>query len=133
MKQLLSTLLVLLLFSCSKELKEAKNEIAGTWEYERFVGFPFNSPPLPPGNGNIIVIRKNGTFERKKHDTLLYSGSYKLEKKTDCYPGHTDIFFSSDEAAYMIEGYAEVTNDKLSISSSNCMLDGGILYYRRIN
>ena len=133
MKQLLSTLLIFLLFSCSKELKEAKSEISGTWEYEKYVGYPFNTPALLPGNGKIIVIHKNGKFERKQHDTLLYSGSYKLEKKPDCHPNHNDIFFSSDEAAYGIAGYVEVTNDKLSISSSNCMADGGMLFYRRIN
>jgi len=135
MKQVLPFLLIILLVSCAKDVEdftEIKNEIAGAWEYETYAGYPFNNTVLPPGNGNIIVIHKNGTFERKQHDTLLFSGFYELERKKDCYQRSTDILFSSNVPLYTAGHYVEVKNEKLTLTTPNCMMDGGTAYYRRI-
>ena len=125
--------IVLLFFSCKKdnELKEFKSKIAGTWEYERTVSF-INSPPAPLGNGKIIVITEEGIFERKSHDTLLFRGSYVLNKKDDCYPRTSTITFQTNENTGGYINYIGIENGKLSFATPNCWADGGITYYRRI-
>src|SRR4051812_31421280 len=87
-------LLVLLaaVYSCKKdnEVKTLKNEIVGTWELERQVGYSFNQP-LAPGNGRIIIFEEGGIFERKQHDTLVFRGNYSITRKKDCYERSADI------------------------------------------
>jgi len=131
MRQIFSALLILFILSCNKEIRQTKKEITGTWEFETFSGYPFNNT-LPPGKGRIIVIRKNGDFERRQHDTVVFKGSYTIKKKEDCLERDNDLLFSTSEDSYKITGYIEIVNEKLSISSSNCLADGGTVYYRRI-
>lgn len=135
MKLLLRFLLISSLFSCTKDsenFEQAKTEIAGTWEFEKYVGYPFAGPMLPPGNGKIIVIHKDGKFERKQHDTLLFSGMYELERKKDCYQRSTEILFSSNDPLYNFKQYIEIKDEKLILGIPNCYQDAGFTYYRRI-
>ena len=82
---------------CKKdsEVKMLKRDIAGTWELERVSGYPFNQALLPPGNGRIIVLKEDGVFERKQHDTLVFRGNYRVRTKKDCYERNTDFIFAS--------------------------------------
>ncbi|HTM92962.1 MAG TPA: hypothetical protein VL095_11110 [Flavisolibacter sp.] len=134
MKKSYILLIALFLLSCKKdqEISDLKKTIAGTWEYETFSGYPFNSPALPPGNGKIIVIGEDGSFKRMQHDTLLFSGSYALSKKKDCHPGNSNIVFSTNEDPSGDYRYIDVADGKLTLSTPNCYQDGGTAYYRRI-
>ena len=120
--------------SCEKnnELKVIKEDIIGTWELEKFVGFPFTQPAFPPGNGNIIVIAEGGDFERRQHDTVLFRGIYSLGRKKDCYERNNDIIFSTNESSSGNYHYVDIENGKLSLSTPNCYQDGGTAYYRRL-
>lgn len=120
--------------SCKKyeAEKQLKNEIVGTWEFERYVGYPFNQPVLPPGNGRMIIMGANGSFERKQHDTLLFKGKYSIQKKKDCYDRPTDIIISTDDNAFGGYQYVETKEGKLTLSTPNCYQDGGTAYYRRV-
>ena len=109
-----------------------ENEIVGTWEFERFIGYPFNQPILPAGNGRIIIIGKDGSFERKQRDTLLFKGKYSIQRKKDCYERSTEIIFSTNENSFGDYRYVETREGKLSLSTPNCYQDGGTSYYRRI-
>ena len=86
MKIYFSILLLALFISCKKdnEVKGFKKEIAGTWELASTSGMGGYNPQ-PPGNGQIIVLGESGSFERKKHDTLLFSGNYMVTKKKDTF------------------------------------------------
>ena len=131
MKTLICIFLVLSLASCTKDFGEIENDMIGTWEYERYSGFPFNIPPLPPGNGQIIVMGENGKFERKQQDTLLFSGSYSLDKKKDCYDKKRKVTFSTSDnpGSY---SFIEVSDGKLILSGSSCNEDAGASIYIRI-
>jgi hypothetical protein len=133
MKKIFFLVLLIFFFSCKKhnEIKALKGEIIGTWELERVSGYPFNQPPLPPGNGVIIVLGEDGLFERKKHDTLVFRGSYSVKRKKDCYERSNDIILSTNESSGNYD-YIEMSDGKLSISSPNCLQDGGTAYYRRL-
>ena len=132
MKQLfLFTITVLLLASCKKDDQAAaRAQFAGTWEYYRFVGYPFNTAPLPRGNGKIIVFGTDGSFERKTHDTTTFSGSYTLTQRKDCYGDARFTFFKCTDPNFA-EYTISVSGDTLLLNSSNCLADGGSAVYLR--
>lgn len=134
MKQVCILLAAVLLFSCKKEnsIRRLQQEIAGSWELERFIGFPFSQPVYPPGNGKIIVLDAAGSFTRMQHDTLMYSGSYHIEKKKDCYPRDNEMAFFSSENSGGTYQYIATDSGKLVLSTPNCYMDGGTTCYRRI-
>lgn len=134
MKPLTIYLLALLVFfSCRKDHipSEFKNKITGTWEIERFSGF--GSVSFPPGNGRIIVLFANGSFERRQHDTVMFRGRYSLRTKNDCYPRDEKTFFSVNDNSYSMDSFIDVDDSgKLLLSSSNCLADGGTSFFRKI-
>jgi hypothetical protein len=130
---LVSTFIISLFCSCKKDrLESYKNQFSGQWEYVRYAGYPFNSIPLPPGNGNIIVLTKDGSFEKRNHDTITFKGQYYLEEKKDCFGEDKKIFVRTNDPLSGIDGKIESTPDTLVISSSNCLADGGLSIYRRL-
>jgi hypothetical protein len=132
MKKALLVLSVGLLFSCKKnEISTLKSEIAGTWELEKFIGYPFTNPSLPPGNGKIMVLGTDGIFERRQHDTVVFRGTYVLEKRNDCYQRSSNTVFSTNESTPVYYSYIELEEGKLTLSTPNCYVDGGTAYYRR--
>ena len=134
MKKTFLFLLITFLFSCKKnsDITTLKNSIVGSWEFENFSGYPFTDRALPPGNGKIIIIGKDGSFKRMQHDTLVFSGSYALSKKNDCYQRNTNIVFSTNENPSGDYRYVELVDGKLTLSTPNCYQDGGTAYYHRI-
>lgn len=134
MKRILLLITIGFFFSCKKdkEIQLLNQEIIGTWEFETFSGYPFTQPILPPGNGRIIVISGDGSFERKMHDTLVFKGNYTLQKKDDCYKRENNIIFSTNESSPNDYQYIEVVGGRLTLSSPNCYQDGGTAYYRRV-
>jgi hypothetical protein len=133
MKKIGFLFLVIFIFSCRKtEINNLKKEITGVWEIERFVGYPFTQPPYPSGNGQMIVIKKNGDFERWKHDTLVFEGHYFVQIKKDCGPSNNDIIFITNESYQGDYRYIDVEEGKLTLTTPNCWADGGTAYYRRV-
>lgn len=135
MRKLYLFVIALLPLSCKKdqEISDLKKTIVGTWEYETFSGYPFNFPVLPPGNGKIIIIGDDGSFKRMQHDTLVFSGSYALSKKNDCYSRNSNIVFSTNEDPSGDFRYIDLIDGKLTLSTPNCYQDGGTAYYRRVD
>lgn len=135
MRTLYLFVIALLLLSCKKdqEISDLKKTIVGTWEYETFSGYPFNFPVLPPGNGKMIIIGDDGSFKRMQHDTLVFSGSYALSKKNDCYSRNSNIVFSTNKDPSGDFRYIDLIDGKLALSTPNCYQDGGTAYYRRVD
>jgi hypothetical protein len=134
MRKLFFVALLFSLFSCkkAKEVKMLKQDIVGTWELDRVIGYPFDQQPLPPGNGRIMVLGENGLFERKQHDTVTFRGSYSLRTKKDCHERDTDIIFSTDESSSANYQYIEIYNGELLLSTPNCYQDGASVFFRRL-
>ncbi|MEP6746442.1 MAG: hypothetical protein ABJB86_01880 [Bacteroidota bacterium] len=131
MKQCIAVASVLcLLAACSKEKLEKK--VTGMWELENFSGYPFNNNYQPPGNGNIILISSDGSFERRKHDTVTFRGAYSIKNKKDCYPRETNWFFSTTEPN-STGMYIDTEDNKLTLSTPGCIQDGGTTSYRKLD
>ena len=132
MKKIFLFLLIIgSLYSCKKDaLSDRYQEFAGTWEFEQYSGYPFTSTPLPPGNGQIIYIGSDKTFERRSFDTVLVRAKYILEERKDCYDEDKKLFFKSTESNSS-ESKISIENGKLYLTSSNCLSDVGIGIYRR--
>jgi len=131
----LTILLICILCACKKEkcTNDHYDKFSGSWEFEQYSGYPFtNNSILPPGNGQIIILRKDGTFERRKHDTLLFKGTYILQEKNDCLqPANRITHYTTSENTFN-ESYIQLQNNKLTLSTPNCYQDGGTEYYRRM-
>ena len=122
---------IVLLMSCAKDkFADTRQQFSGTWEYHQFVGYPFLSTPLPRGNGKIIIIGTDGSFERRNHDTTTFKGSYTLEERKDCYGDAKQTFFKSSDPTFA-ESFIAISGDSLMFNSSNCLTDGGALIYLR--
>lgn len=120
--------------ACKKEdsLKETRKKMTGTWELERRITW-VTMPPVASGNGDILVFKEDGGFERKKHDTLLFSGSYFLQRKKDCYPRNSETIMITSEPGNSVNLYVEIDAfGKLVFSTPNCYMDGGDAVYRRL-
>ena len=70
MKKIFTFLILLtILTSCKKDTEaiDLKNKISGKWEIEQYScgECTIRSISYLPGNGNIIIISADGTFERK--------------------------------------------------------------------
>ena len=109
---------------------QVRKNIAGTWEYEQYSGYPFTNTFLPPGNGNIIIIGENGNFERRKQDTVIFKATYSLQKKQDCYSSGNEVLFTTSENS--TGSYIKIENGKLSFSTPACYADGGTTFYLKI-
>ena len=120
--------LVFVFFSCKKE--KLREDIAGTWEYEKYHGEAM-LPPLPPGNGKIIILYESGRFERWQHDTLLFMGTYSLKKKKDCHPTYQDFALKTNETN-SDDLFVSVVEGKLHLNTSNCNIDPSNTIYRRL-
>ena len=122
----------LIFFSCKKDDLRINPEIYGIWEFEHNAGYPFTNPVYPPGNGQIIVLSRNGRFERRQHDTVLFKGRFFLKEKEDCYLRERKIFFITNDPGYQPDMSIDIYAGKLALTTSNCYADGGISYYRRV-
>ncbi len=128
-KSFICVFILTLFYSCKKE-DITQKDIEGSWEYATYIGYPFNSPSLPPGNGRIIVIGRNGLFERKNHDTTIFKGEYSLIWRKDCHGDMKQAFFKTTEPNAG-ENVVSVLHDSLLLNSSNCLQDGGTTIYKR--
>jgi hypothetical protein len=134
MKRILfASLFVILLFSCRKaQMSKLRNQFSGTWELERLLGY--DTPLIntfPPGNGNIIYLGAEGSFERRKHDTVTFKGTYFLGEKKDCYGDEKVIFLTTNELSSRADHRINIDAGKLFISTINCYADGGGAVYRK--
>jgi hypothetical protein len=122
-------------YSCKKEneLGDLKNEIAGTWELEKNVcGLcPFPVINYSPGNGSIIILSPDGSYERKKQDTLLVKGTWSILKSEECSPAG-DRALIINEGANTTSMFIKISTDKLELSTPYCYTDYNAITYRRI-
>ncbi len=132
MKKLLFILtIVITLTSCNKE--SIQKQVAGKWEFVVFVGYGVFDPPLPPGNGKIIEFGNGRNFKRYAHDTLLFNGSYSISRKKDCYSDQFKSFLKTSDASFANERVVIIKGDSLMLSTSACLIDGGVAIYRKID
>ena len=75
-------------------------------------------------------MRTYGSFERRSHDAVTIKGTYILDEKKDCVGDAKQIFFTTT-IVYFSGGIINVVGDTLTISSSNCLADGGTSVYSR--
>jgi hypothetical protein len=132
-KMAISFLGILFLCSCKKDnLSSYRNQFSGKWEYVRYIGYPFTTAPLSLGNGKIIIITQDGSFQRNSYDTIIFKGLYSLVEKKDCYGDETHIFFKTTDPFFGENSIINAAGDSLSISTSNCFQDGGVTIYRKL-
>ena len=117
---------------CRKEPNIDTNysRFSGKWEYEQFIGYPSNNF-LPPGNGQTMILGKDGSFERKQDDSLIFKGEYFLKGQGSCTETENILYFSSTENAYS-ERAITIEGDRLLLTTPPCYADGGVIFYRKV-
>jgi hypothetical protein len=131
MRVIISLFLVTLLLGCKKETSNSLYDpFSGIWEYEKHIGMFTDS--LPPGNGRIMDLGNNGSFESRQHDSIIFKGTYVLQEKGDCSPRVETVFFSTSDTAFVRDGYITLKNGRLTVTTSNCLVDGGTTFFRKV-
>ena len=85
----------------------------------------------PPGNGEIIFLGKDGRFERRKSNTVVFRGNFTLRRKEDCDGENKHVIYKTSES--LTEFRIKIEDENLVLSTSACYADGGLAWYRRIN
>lgn len=123
-------------FSCSKDqrLEDFKNQIFGKWEIEKWVCVECLNPltNYPAGNGNIMVLLKDGTFEKRLHDSVIFKGRFFITKSNECGNPDSDYAFSTNESSISTPLFVQIQSGKLQLSTPSCYTDGATTIYRRI-
>ena len=134
MKKICAYILIVFIVSCSKDKETLKQpeEFSGEWEIEKFIGYPQNHD-YTAGNGEIIILRKNGKFERKQQNAIIFSGNFFLEHKNDCGATKKETFFSTNDSAYNWNSKIRIESNKLFLETSSCVADGGVSIYKKLN
>jgi hypothetical protein len=128
--KLILPLLLMALYSCKKDaLSPVKNDLAGSWELKSSSTYSGNYF-YPPGNGKIIILGNDDSFQRKNHDTLVFKGQYSLTNKKDCSGTEWKYFFKTSEPGAG-ELILSQLHDTLTLSTSNCVSDGAVSKYTR--
>lgn len=133
MKGVICLFILLGLFSCKKDkdIRNIKEDIAGSWELRKSFSFS-GTQNYPAGNGSIFVFDQNDNYQRKAHDTLIVSGHYSIKKQKDCYERETNYAFYLSEVSSGGYQYIDIKNDTLVFSTSNCLSDGAVIFYQRL-
>ncbi len=129
--RVLSFILILgLLLGCKKDNNvDLSRQLIGKWELRKIENFSSVSN-YPPGNNVTIEFKANLKYTNIDSTGLPENGSYNVTYKKDCFGDkkRTFLTFSSGLANnfYIIE------DSSLIFSTSNCVSDGGIVTYRKI-
>lgn len=125
MKKLFVISLCFILLSCKKE--KYGSDLTGSWELTKVYSWlPVTTPPP----GQTISFADN-SFKRFTHDTLLYSGTYRIEKKKDCYTDRLLALVMDYGNGGTSIDYYEIKGDSLTLSSSSCVTDGSTSVYKK--
>ena len=82
MKPVLCSLLIILLFSCNKEIITTEMKLTGSWELRKeYGGFPNNTTTYSNGNGNILKFTTK-TCSRYENGQLVETRTYELIRDT---------------------------------------------------
>ena len=124
-----------LIFSCSKDqqLENLKNQIVGKWEIETSSCGECLNPLIiyPAGNGNIMVLMKDGTFERRIYDSVTFKGRFFLNKSDECGKPGSDISLTTNESSTTTPLFVKIHSGKLLLNTPHCYTDGAGTSYRR--
>lgn len=129
-KLIIVSALVFLMAGCRKEKLDYRT-FAGTWELAKFAGFP-GTLEYPAGNGNILVLDNRGHFERRENSETVYSGTYRLERKTDCGSEEKFWFFITEDTSFPSSMRISIEDGQLILSTPCIIADGGTTFYRRL-
>lgn len=113
------------LFSCKKD--NYGSDLTGRWELIRVYSW---LPVTTPAPGQTISFADN-SFQRHKNDTLLYSGTYRIEKKKDCFSNRRFVLVMDYGNGATSNNYFEIKGDSLTLSTNPCYSDGSSSVYKK--
>lgn len=128
--------IALFTFGCKKEnkLTFSKSNLVGKWELGRSICVECAVPltTYPTGNGNFIIFGEDGSFERKKNDSLIFKGTYSLIISKECSSLGDQALITS-EFPDTTPQFISVFTDSLEIRTPSCYQDGGSIIYSKVS
>jgi hypothetical protein len=107
MKRLLLIIcLAVITMGCKKSGNPKPQGVVGKWELSLEVGgIAGITNHYAPGNGNILLLNSNNTYQRYKQGALIYQGTYQVVKSsitvsTSIFDG---IFFDHNTVGEVID------------------------------
>ena len=123
--------MILTIANCKKETAMLASNLQGTWELVSSDGAWMGYRDYNPGNGNTLQFNGNKYSQTMKTMDTAYhfSGTFTVYKGKPCDSAkeQTLIKMNSDDAN-SISQY----DGNLTISTTECILDGGSSTYRKI-
>ena len=129
MKFLFGFLLMMAFISCKKNNLFLNADVVGKWELASSTNFA-GYFTYAPGNNNIIEFTANSKYVYSDSTGLQLNGIYNCYYRKDCNADKKRPFVNfSGEIA---DKFFATENEKLVFSFSNCVSDGVVTTYRRI-
>ena len=129
-KLIVISALLILITGCKKEKLDYRT-FAGTWELAKTTGLA-GVLEYPAGNGNILLLDNKGHFERKENSEIVYSGTYRLERKGDCGSDDKFWYFITEDSNFTSSMRISIEEGQLVLTTPCIVADGGATIYRRL-
>lgn len=140
MKRIIVVFGLIIWCACRKEKPGSSfvgGRFAGTWELRQTATL-FSLATYAPGNGNLVILGESGAFTTKRHDTVTFTGPYRLEVIKDCHGEDQTFFrsahplFNSGSSVAPVSTTIRLIDGKLFFSAVDCtpgvVRDGGTTY-----
>lgn len=123
--------MILTIAGCKKETGRLTSNLQGTWELVSSDGAWIGHRDYNPGNGNTLQFSGNKYSQTMKttDTTYHFSGTFTVYKGKPCDSAkeQTLLKMNSDDASSF-----SLYDAKLTIGTTECILDGGSSTYRKI-
>jgi hypothetical protein len=128
----LLAIVFLVIASCKKEAARLTHDLQGKWELASADDAWFGHREFVPGNGNTFSFNGSAYLRKvKTADTAYqYSGTFKIYTGRPCDFANeqTLINFDNDVEASSFS----LSNEKLTIGTTECIADGATSTFKRI-
>ena len=126
------SLIVLLVAAVSCHDGGLEDDIIGKWEIQESTcfGCPVMFTTYPEGNGNILIFKSNGAYERRENNVAVFKGKYSIKKSEVC--DKEDDALHTNESPGTTSDIVSIESGKLQLNTPPCLADGGITVYRRL-
>lgn len=135
MKSFLALLAVVVTITgCKKDSDKTPSTVYGKWELQSSFGNFTGSQTYPRGNGNTYEFT-TATYVRTSHygdSTYQMSGPYRIFESDYCMQASKQQFIEFDSTGSLPFAF-KFSGSTITISTPECLADGGTATYRRIS
>jgi hypothetical protein len=126
-------IILLIIAGCKKDATILSPGLQGTWELVSSDGAWSGHHDYPPGNGNTYTFNENNYSQiiKRIDTTYHYTGTFKIYTGKPCDFANEQTLIEFNNIAETRQSFS-LSNGKLTIGTTECIIDGGYSTYRKI-